>query len=34
MVSDMAIRGVHKLENQLMHVLDTDWACAIEDLAA
>jgi purine-binding chemotaxis protein CheW len=29
-----AIRGVHKLEKQLMCVLDTDWACAIEDLAA
>lgn len=27
----LAIRGVHKLEKQLMHVLDTEWACAIED---
>jgi purine-binding chemotaxis protein CheW len=26
-----AIRGVHKLEKQLMHVLDTEWACTVEE---
>ena len=29
-----AIRGVHKLEKQLMHVLDTDRACTIEERPA
>jgi len=28
------ILGVHKLDKQLMHVLDTERACAIEDRAA
>jgi purine-binding chemotaxis protein CheW len=27
------IRGVHKLEHELMHVLDTDQACEIQGLA-
>jgi purine-binding chemotaxis protein CheW len=26
-----AIRGVHKLEKQLMHVLDTERACTVEE---
>jgi len=29
-----AIRGVHKLEKQLLHVLDTDRACTIEERPA
>ena len=29
-----AIRGVHKLEKQLMHVLDTERACTIEERPA
>jgi purine-binding chemotaxis protein CheW len=27
-----AIRGVHKLENELMLVLDTNWVCTVEEL--
>src|SRR5271163_3969847 len=29
-----AIRGVHKLEKQLMHVLDSERACTVEERAA
>jgi purine-binding chemotaxis protein CheW len=29
-----AIRGVHKLEKQLMHVLDTERACTVEERPA
>jgi purine-binding chemotaxis protein CheW len=29
-----AIRGVHKLEKRLMHVLDTDWVCTVEERPA
>jgi purine-binding chemotaxis protein CheW len=29
-----AIRGVHKLEKQLMHVLHTDRACSVEERPA
>jgi purine-binding chemotaxis protein CheW len=29
-----AIRGVHKLEKQLMHVLDAERACTVEDRPA
>ena len=29
-----AIRGVHKLENHLMHVLDSERACTVEERAA
>jgi purine-binding chemotaxis protein CheW len=29
-----AIRGVHTLEKQLLHVLNTDWACTVEESPA